>query len=196
MSSKLGGVSSLAARSDAFDRWVGCRRRCAGWRVRGRTMAVLEMWGQRVTMWRCWAGRGTPSANVVTPICRSLPTQRCGDARSVGAGRRGVALKVYQCAEEVQREELLAEARVLLGLAPHPGLPGTEQPGGDAAHGSHAVADRNRVPPPNSRPPSREWRCPGSHHRRRHADAAWRTGQALGLDDAVTLALDGAHDPR
>ncbi len=25
-------------------------------------------------------------------------------------------------------------------------------------------------------------------------DAAWRTGQALGLDDAVTLALDAAHD--
>ena len=26
-------------------------------------------------------------------------------------------------------------------------------------------------------------------------DAAWRSGQALGLDDAVTLALDAAHDP-
>ena len=36
---------------------------------------------------------------------------------------RAVALKVYQCAEGVQREALLAEARVLLGLSPHPGLP-------------------------------------------------------------------------
>ncbi len=36
---------------------------------------------------------------------------------------RAVALKVYECAEEVQREALLAEARVLLGLSPHPGLP-------------------------------------------------------------------------
>ena len=36
---------------------------------------------------------------------------------------RPVALKVYECAEEVQREALLAEARVLLGLSPHPGLP-------------------------------------------------------------------------
>ena len=36
---------------------------------------------------------------------------------------RAVALKVYQCAEEVQREALLAEARVLLALSPHPGLP-------------------------------------------------------------------------
>ncbi len=30
----------------------------------------------------------------------------------------------------------------------------------------------------------------------RTLDAAWRTGQALGLDDAVTLALDAAHDSR
>ncbi len=36
---------------------------------------------------------------------------------------RAVALKVYHCGEAVQRESLLAEARVLLGLAPHPGLP-------------------------------------------------------------------------
>ena len=36
---------------------------------------------------------------------------------------RAVALKVYECAEEVQREALLAEARVLLGLSPHPVLP-------------------------------------------------------------------------
>ena len=36
---------------------------------------------------------------------------------------RAVALKVYHCAEELQREALLAEARVLLGLSPHPGLP-------------------------------------------------------------------------
>jgi predicted ATPase/class 3 adenylate cyclase len=36
---------------------------------------------------------------------------------------RAVALKVYQCADEDGREALLAEARVLLGLSPHPGLP-------------------------------------------------------------------------
>ena len=36
---------------------------------------------------------------------------------------RAVALKVYPCAEETQRTALLAEARVLLGLSPHPGLP-------------------------------------------------------------------------
>jgi hypothetical protein len=27
-------------------------------------------------------------------------------------------------------------------------------------------------------------------------DAAWRAGQALRLDDAVSLALDATHDPR
>ncbi len=36
---------------------------------------------------------------------------------------RAVALKVYRCAGEAESEALLAEARVLLGLSPHPGLP-------------------------------------------------------------------------
>jgi len=36
---------------------------------------------------------------------------------------RAVALKVYQCPDQLRREALLAEARVLLGLSPHPGLP-------------------------------------------------------------------------
>jgi predicted ATPase/class 3 adenylate cyclase len=36
---------------------------------------------------------------------------------------RVVALKVYECADAHPAEELMAEARMLLGLAPHPGLP-------------------------------------------------------------------------
>jgi predicted ATPase/class 3 adenylate cyclase len=36
---------------------------------------------------------------------------------------RPVALKVHECTDAAQREALLAEARVLLGLEPHPGLP-------------------------------------------------------------------------
>ena len=36
---------------------------------------------------------------------------------------RVVALKVYRCPGDVRPDALLAEARVLLGLSAHPGLP-------------------------------------------------------------------------